>query len=92
MEKSNNDILLSFFFFAGEFNIAMARINVSNNFFNMISLFKQYKDIVHISTIKLACRILDPGGKSWTLSSRRWDLDSGLWTLDAAFWTLNDGR
>ena len=60
----------------------------------MISLFKHYKDIGHISTVKLACRILDPGRKSWTLSSRRWALDSGSgrWTLDSGLWTLNDGR
>ena len=54
MEMFKNDIccLLSvlsvvvFFFFAGEFNITMARINVSKRFFNVIFLFKHYQDIV----------------------------------------------
>ena len=53
MEMSKNDILLSFFFFAREFDITMARINVSKKFLNVIFLFKHYKDFVHIFTVEL---------------------------------------
>ena len=65
MEMFKNDIccLLSvlsvvvFFFFAGEFNNTMARINVSKKFFNVIFLFKDYQDIVQY-IILLDCIIV----------------------------------
>ena len=53
MEMSKNDILLSFFFFAREFDTTMVGINVSKKFLNVIFLFKHYKDFVHIFTVKL---------------------------------------
>ena len=53
MEMSKNDILLSFSSLQVNLILRWRELMYQTIFFNVIFLFKHYKDIVHISTVKL---------------------------------------
>ena len=53
MEMSKNDILLSFSSLQVNLILQLRELMYQTNFFKVIFLFKHYKDIVHISMVKL---------------------------------------